>query len=145
MTLDEINDWIAIQETKARYCRLLDTKQWDAWTELFTEDMVLDTSEAGGPEPIHGRDAALASVRAFIETARTAHQVHTPEIVIDGDRAQGVWAMQDCLIFQDGATITGYGHYTETYLKQDGTWRIAASKLTRLLIQGAVREAPPAS
>ena len=28
----------AIRQLKARYFRLLDTKQWDAWLEVFTED-----------------------------------------------------------------------------------------------------------
>lgn len=142
MTIEALTDRIAICELKARYCRLLDTKQWDAWSDLFTEDFVLDTSEAGGPPPIAGRDSALASVRTFIETARTVHQVHAPEISIDGDMAQGIWAMQDRVVLDTGPSLTGYGHYTESYVKRDGTWRIATSKLTRLLIDFKAPEAP---
>lgn len=134
MTVDQIADRIAICELKARYCRFLDTKQWDAWTQLFTEDFVLDTSQAGGPPPITGRDAAMALVRGTIETASTAHQVHTPEIQLEGDTAHGIWAMQDRVVWESGIAITGYGHYTERYVKRDGEWRIAASKLTRLHI-----------
>lgn len=132
MTADQLNDWIAIGELKARYCRFLDTKQWQAWNELFTEDFLLDTSQAGGPPSICGRDDALAMVRAHIETAVTAHQVHSPEITIDGARAEGIWAMQDRVSFENGRAITGYGHYTESYVKRNGSWRIARSKLTRL-------------
>ena len=33
-TLCEIE---AIKQLKARYCRYLDTKQWDDWRQLFTE------------------------------------------------------------------------------------------------------------
>jgi hypothetical protein len=132
LTSDEINDRIAICELKARYCRFLDTKQWDAWAELFTQDLVLDTSEAGGPAPITGRDDAIAMVRQAIETARTAHQVHTPEIAIIGDTAEAIWAMQDRVVFENGSHLTGYGHYTESYVKLNGRWRIARSKLTRL-------------
>jgi SnoaL-like domain len=119
MTENSLQDRIAICELKARYCRFLDTKRWADWMELFTEDFLLDTQEAGGP-------------RQTIETARTAHQVHSPEIVIDGDAATGIWAMQDRVVFDGGVSITGYGHYTETYVKIDGEWRIASSKLTRL-------------
>jgi SnoaL-like domain len=136
-----VEDRIAICELKARYCRFLDTKQWDAWTGLFTEDFVLDTSEAGGPPPITGRAEAIAMVRQTIETALTAHQVHTPEIKITGDTATGIWAMQDRVVFEGDVAITGYGHYTETYAKRDGAWLIASSKLTRLHIDIA---APPA-
>lgn len=134
MTADELSDRIAICELKARYCRLLDTKQWDAWTELFTEDLLLDTSEAGGPPPITGRAEAIGMVRQKIETARTAHQVHTPEIAIDGDAARGIWAMQDRVVFENGSALTGFGHYTETYAKRDSRWQIATTKLTRLHI-----------
>ncbi|MFT3965615.1 MAG: nuclear transport factor 2 family protein [Sphingobium sp.] len=131
-TATDHDDRIAISEVKARYCRFLDTKQWDAWGALFTEDFVLDTSAAGGPAPIIGRDAAVATVRRSIETARTAHQVHTPEIAIDGDTADAIWAMQDRVVFDNGHGLVGYGHYTERYVKQGGQWRIASSKLTRL-------------
>jgi 3-phenylpropionate/cinnamic acid dioxygenase small subunit len=134
MTDSYIHDRIAICELKARYCRFLDTKQWDAWTALFTEDFVLDTSEAGGPPPITGRSDAIAMVRQEIETARTAHQIHSPEITIEGDTATGVWAVQDRVVFDNGYSLTGYGHYTETYVKHAGAWRIASSKLTRLHI-----------
>jgi SnoaL-like domain len=143
VTIDDMHDRIAICETKARYCRFLDTKQWDAWTSLFTEDFVLDTSEAGGPPPIAGRDAAVASVKAVIETARTAHQVHTPEMAIGGDTARAIWAMQDRVVWDNGQSITGYGHYMETYVKRAGEWKIASSKLTRLHLDfaaGAIQD-----
>lgn len=128
------SDWLAICVLKARYCRLLDTKSWQEWGQLFTEDFVLDTSAAGGPPPVTGRDRAVAMVREGIEAARTAHHVHQPEISIDGGTAAGIWAMQDRLVFPDGTTITGHGHYHETYARQDGRWRIASLTLTRLLL-----------
>jgi hypothetical protein len=40
-------DWLAICNTKADYCRLLDTKQWEAWSQVFTEDVVVDVPESG--------------------------------------------------------------------------------------------------
>ena len=133
--IDELADRLAIFELKARYCRLLDTKQWDEWAQLFTEDYVLDVSEAGGGPPIEGRDAAMASVFASIGTAVTAHQVHFPEITIDGDVALAVFPMQDRVIFAPGKTlgaITGYGHYHDSLVRVDGEWKIARLRLTRL-------------
>ena len=134
MTIQPLSERDSICELKARYCRFLDTKQWDNWTQVFTEDLVLDTSEAGGPPPVAGRAEAIAMVRANIETAQTAHQVHTPEITITGDTAEGIWAMQDRVIWAQGHALTGYGHYIESYVKQAGEWKIAKSKLTRLII-----------
>ncbi len=132
--MNNFNDWLAIAKVKAAYCRLLDTKDWDGWGQLFTEDAVLDVTGSGGTIE-HGRLAIVASVRGSIETTKTAHQVHFPEIAIDGDTATAIWPMQDRLIWEDGRTMTGYGHYHETYVKQDGRWRIAAQQLTRLIME----------
>ena len=38
----------AIKQLKARYCRLLDTKDWQGWRDLFSDDFLSDTSSAGG-------------------------------------------------------------------------------------------------
>lgn len=130
----DFNDWLAIAAVKAAYCRLLDTKDWAGWAQLFTEDCEMDVRPSGGTLEI-GRDAFVASVRAAIETTKTAHQVHFPEITIDGDSATAIWPMQDRLIWEDGRTLTGYGHYHERYVKQDGRWRIASQKLTRLIME----------
>jgi 3-phenylpropionate/cinnamic acid dioxygenase small subunit len=32
-----LNDIESIKQLKARYCRYLDTKDWDRWRELFTD------------------------------------------------------------------------------------------------------------
>ena len=132
--LEGWNDWLAICELKARYCRLMDTKDWVAYRELFAEGYELDVSSAGGAELIRGREAALGMVLSHIEHAITAHQVHTPEIQLNGDEATGIWAMQDRVLFPNGPAISGYGHYHDRYVRRNGTWLIAASKLTRLHI-----------
>jgi SnoaL-like domain len=134
-------DWLAICETKARYCRLMDTKDWAGWADVFTEDLVLDTSPAGGKR-YEGRDAAIGYVRSSIENARTAHQVHNPEVSFsdDGQAADVIWAMNDRVEMAEDrqATVgekghTGYGHYRERYVKcPDGKWRIKQTALSYL-------------
>ena len=52
----------AIKQLKARYCRLLDTKDWAAWRDLFTDDFVSDTSQVGG-KMVRGR--CWAPLRLF--------------------------------------------------------------------------------
>jgi hypothetical protein len=126
-------DWLAIANLKAAYCRLLDTKDWEGWGQLFTEDFVQDVSGSGGGV-FRGRDAAVSATRSSIETAKTAHQVHFPEITINGDTATGIWPLQDRLVWEDGRTLTAYGHYHERYVRTVGGWRIAEQKLTRLLM-----------
>jgi hypothetical protein len=127
-------DWLAICAVKARYCRTLDTKDWEGWAALFAEDLVLDTSGSGGAR-LEGRDAAVASVRRSIGEAVTVHQVHSPEIAVEGDEARGVWAMYDRLIWPSGRSLTGFGHYHERYRRTAAGWVIAASRLTRLSLE----------
>jgi hypothetical protein len=132
--MDRLGEIEAIRQLKARYCRLLDLKDWEAWRELFAEDFVSDTTESGGPR-IQGVDEFIAFVRDSIGRPQqaTVHMVHAPEIeLVSETAARGVWMLEDFLRFAPGLNFRGYGHYHETYEKQDGRWVIATSRLTRL-------------
>ena len=122
----------AIKQLKARYCRHLDTKDWQAWRSLLTDDFLSDTSRAGG-KVIQGADDFVAFTRKSLRSQATVHQVHAPEIELtSATTARGVWALEDVVRFGPGVNLRGYGHYTETYEKVDGQWLIASSTLTRL-------------
>ena len=131
---DVLTEVEAIKRLKARYCRLLDTKDWDGWRAVFTDGFVSDTTAAGGTR-IVGADDFVAFVRGTLgrTTLATVHQVHAPEIELtSASTASGVWALEDVLRFLPGLKMRGLGHYAETYEKVDGQWRIATSTLTRL-------------
>jgi hypothetical protein len=122
----------AIKQLKARYCRLLDTKDWQAWRALFADDFLSDTSKAGG-KVILGADEFVAFTRKGLRSQATVHQVHAPEIELTSPTtARGVWALEDVVRFGPGVNLRGYGHYTETYEKVDGQWLFTSSALTRL-------------
>lgn len=128
-----------IRAVKARYCRLLDTKDWQGFAALFTDDAVMDVREDTGNPPITGIAAIVAQVRFAVDHAATSHQVHSGEITIDSPgAAYGVWAMQDRVVWQPGkspvpgvTSITGYGQYHESYRCEGGVWKIAALRLSR--------------
>lgn len=130
-----MDDLEAIRALKARYFRLLDTKDWDGFRELFTTDVVMDTRESGGSLD-EGVDAFLEMLVPTLEGAVTVHHGHTPEIELTSPTtATGIWAMEDRIRFPEGGvvhTLHGWGHYHETYEKVGGGWRIASSRLTRL-------------
>ena len=127
-----IEDREALKLLKARYCRLLDTKRWMTWRDLFTDNFISDTSEAGGKR-IEGADEFVSFVRKMLGTRTTVHQVHAPEIELtSANTARGIWALEDFIRFAPGLNMRGYGHYHESYEKLDGQWRIQSSKLTRL-------------
>jgi hypothetical protein len=128
-----------IKRLKARYCRFLDTKDWDGLTSLFLDDAVLDVQQDTGNPPIHGRTAIIEQIRVAVIDAASSHQVHTPEISLSSDdNAEGIWAMQDRVVWQPGkspipgiSSITGYGQYHETYRRSDAGWKFASLRLTR--------------
>lgn len=134
----DFNDWVAICETKARYCRCLDTKDWDGYADCFTEDFVLETP----PDHVErGRENAVRYVRSLVEPWVTVHHVHNPEVAFDGpDGANVTWAMMDRNTYDDERASeagysghNGFGHYHERYLRcTDGKWRIANSRLSYL-------------
>jgi hypothetical protein len=135
----------AIRTVKARYCRFIDTKDWPGYASLFTSDAILDVSQDTGQPPFRGIEMIMQVVEASVEGAVTTHHVHSPEIdFTSADVADVIWAMQDRLIWRadkappPGQALTGYGHYHEHYVRQDGKWKIAALKLTRLNLEWQV-------
>ncbi|MFG1929545.1 nuclear transport factor 2 family protein [Mycobacterium sp. NPDC048908] len=122
----------AIRKLKAWYCRYLDTKDWAAWRELFADDFLSDTSQAGG-KLIRGADDFVAFTRKGVGDRATAHQVHAPEIELtSATTARGIWALEDVVRLAPGVNLRGYGHYHESYEKRGDRWLITSSTLTRL-------------
>jgi uncharacterized protein (TIGR02246 family) len=127
-----MDDVEAIKQLKARYFRTMDTKDWAAMRQVFTDDVEIDTTDSGGDVQT-GADDFVEFLQVAIGPAITVHHGHTPEIeVTSPTTATGVWAMEDMLRWPDGTELHGYGHYHEVYEKVDGAWRIRSSKLTRL-------------
>jgi hypothetical protein len=132
---ESTDDIEAIKALKARYFRLMDTKDWDGLAGVFTDDVVIDVSEEGS-EIVYGVAAYMPFLRDAIGEVRTVHHGHMPEITLTSPTtATGIWAMEDKLWWPEGSPIKhlhGYGHYHETYEKSGGVWRIKTLKLTRL-------------
>ena len=128
----------AIKNLKARYWYYVDSKQWDAWFELFTPDGTFqwDTEVStqgrdGKPiEKLVGR-AALAEVRRIMADARSVHMGHAPIIdILSETEARAIWPMED-IVERAEQQRHGWGHYHETYQKIDGRWFIRSSHLRR--------------
>ena len=135
--LDRLEAIEDIRNLKARYFRLMDTKQWDALKAVFTGDLKVVTPE--GAIYVEGGEAYAASLRHSLEHAVSCHQGLAGEIEIGADgTATGIWAMQDVIEWPDAHPRTGWksilgrGHYHETYRREGGEWRIATLMLTRL-------------
>jgi hypothetical protein len=149
-----------IKKLKARYFRSLDTKDWAAYLGVFTQDAIIDSTEAYTPKDLNGAPIVFdgtvppapnpdwhsngdpatfaKDLAKTLEGVQTTHHGHMPEIEFTSDTtAEGIWAMEDMLRWPAGGPVVsmhGYGHYHETYEKVDGRWRIASTRLTRLRV-----------
>lgn len=127
-----MDDIEAIKQLKARYFRTMDTKDWSAMRQVFSDDVVMDSTASGG-SVITGADHCIRFLREAIGDVITVHHGHMPEIELTSTTtANGIWAMEDMLRWPDGGELHGYGHYTETYEKTGNRWRIKTLVLTRL-------------
>jgi hypothetical protein len=129
-----------IKRLKARYFRLMDTKQWDAMPAVFAKNArLLDEESNTGWS---GRDTIIAGLARVLASARTVHHGHMPEIELLSDtEARGVWAMNDWVDTPD-FTLDGWGHYHERYVFEDGAWRIADERISRLRVVRTPKSKP---
>ncbi len=122
-----------IKRLKARYFRLMDTKQFEALGALFSKHARLLDEESGTGWT--GRAAIAAGLaRVLAPPVRSVHHGHMPEIeLVSANEARGVWAMNDWVDTPE-FTLDGWGHYHERYLFEDGAWRIADERISRLRV-----------
>ena len=126
----------AIKLLKAQYFYFLDTKQWGLLRALFTPDATFDPAGEGA-YTFDGLDGFIAGASGGLADAVSVHHGHMPMIeLVDADHARGIWSMTDDVSVAGAAPrrFIGKGHYHETYRRQDGRWRIASWKLTRLRV-----------
>lgn len=124
-------DHFAIREAQARYSRAIDQLDFDTMESLLTEDYCVEAPEASLTQPEPGRAAAIAFIRTSTSNVRaTVHQVHSPEIAIDGDTATATWAVYDRLVWEPGdRTSSGWGYYYQRWRREDGAWKLASLRL----------------
>lgn len=145
-----LQDREAIKELKARYCRFLDTKQWDRLAALFAPECRFDGfgSAPSGATP----EQFVAGIKSRLGPVLSLHHCHTPEIAFtSADTARGIWGMDDFLDFPEGSPpkeapdargFRAWGYYEEEYRRVDDVWKFTFMRLTRLRVEGVPHDAP---
>lgn len=140
----------AIRQVKARYCRFVDTKQWDRLLQLFAPGARLDGlgSAPDGSDP----PTFVAGISRRLATVISIHHVHNPEIeLMSPTAARGIWPMMDYLEFPQGQRpaeapdsrgFVGFGHYEEEYVRTGDRWLISYLRLTRLRLDALPPDHP---
>jgi len=152
--MDDVKKLLAIEEIKqlkARYFRAVDTKDAALLRSVFTDDATADYRGAA-TDPSSGINAVPGNTEEIVRGSKSitdgvmeavAHLVSVhhgcmPEITITGETsATGIWPMVDRLRMDPGAPVkglVGYGHYHETYRRENGAWKIQSLRLSRLRV-----------
>lgn len=143
--MNERDEIEAIHQLKYRYFRFLDTKEWDALSDLFVPEA--RSSYGDGKYSYDGRDAIMKFLTDSLgrDTIMTAHHGHHPEIGLESeDRATGVWSFEDTVVdVQFEITIRGAGFYRDDYVKRGGEWKILATGYRRTFEEMESRKERP--
>jgi ketosteroid isomerase-like protein len=85
--LQALSDKLEIQDLLARYARGVDSKDWDLYRSVFTDDAVIDYSSAGAA--VGPRDRVAAALEeAFTAIPWSQHFITNIEIQLAGDHAK---------------------------------------------------------
>jgi 3-phenylpropionate/cinnamic acid dioxygenase small subunit len=133
------------------YMTLLDSRDWDAYVQLFATDGELDIVEG----VLKGRDAirtrmANASARMAAAAAdrpqrQSADLLSNVYVRVDGDSATARSRFTFLAEDEDGRfRVTGSGLYLDTWKREAGAWTIARRKVSWDLLAGQRAAATPA-
>jgi SnoaL-like domain len=121
----------AIKQLKASYFANVDAKNWDGLRDLLAPDVVVDTVCSVGPV-LAGRDPFIAFLELTLGAVETHHKGYDGHVhLTSATSAEALWTMDDVLIFGGTLGVHGYGHYSDRYVKVNGSWVVEYSKLTR--------------
>jgi hypothetical protein len=142
-TQDQLTDIEDLKQVMARYARYGDTKNWEEFRKLFTEDAVFSFEampRATKDEPqsgtfTEGRDAYIGGMGEMLKGVQTCHNMYLPDITITGPTTATVtWGLHD-LVKLPTCVFNGYGHIHQDYVKVDGQWKITKSHTSRLFVE----------
>ena len=150
-TVEELGAIEAIRQLMARRLRAMDTKDWELYGTVHTEDVIVESFEdhpdgakpnAGGVSGrVVGRENVTEVIRSLMDDPvpmTSVHHVHSSEIGFKSpDSASGIWALEDRLWWQNGDTresLHGFGHYHEEYRRESGIWKISRRRLARYAV-----------
>ncbi|CAG2153283.1 nuclear transport factor 2 family protein [Cupriavidus numazuensis] len=126
LRLQRLADELEITQLRGRYCDLLDSRRWESFVGLFTEDGVFEgIDRAVGREEIH---------RFFSEDVPALaegfwHFCTNGTVSIDGDIATGRISML-YLSVSSGKSYVSAGHYDDVLVRTPQGWRFHSRKIS---------------
>lgn len=127
MELQEIADRIAINDLLIDYCTAVDSRDFDAFSEIFTEDAVIDYSAMGG---LRGTRDEIRDylARVMPNFPHAQHMIGNSRVWIDGDHARARTMCHNPMSMPTGDgnyQVAFYGvWYNDKLIRTAEGWRI---------------------
>lgn len=127
LSLQEISDRLEIQDLLVRYSHAVDSRDWDAFEQVFTDDAVIDYTEMGGPR------GGVKETRAFLESAMPMfssfqHMIANTVLELDGDTARARTICHNPMVLDRGEGQTHVFFcglwYRDVLVRTPEGWRI---------------------
>ena len=126
MSLQEISDRMEIQDLLVAYTYALDSRDWEAFEQVFTPDAFIDYSVMGGSK---------GDVKTTLEFLRSTmpmfpsyqHMVATSQVTVDGDTARAKTICHNPMVMGEGddADLMFCGlWYVDQLVRTPAGWRI---------------------
>ena len=133
--IQRLEDIEAIKQLKYRYFRSIDTADIATLSTLVTDDFSVDYRGGTYHWQVSGKEVVLDAIaNGFHNRGLAEHTGHHPEIeILSATTATGIWYLTDIFLHLDTRLLTkGSALYRDTYVKTDGSWKIATSGYTRI-------------
>lgn len=126
MSLREISDRLELQDLMVSYCSMVDRKEWERMSSVFTPDAYIDYTASCG---VSGN---CTEIREFLENAMalfsvTQHMVSNFEVALDDDKASARVMLHNPMIMGEGdhaKTQFGGLWYLLEFSNDGQSWRI---------------------
>jgi hypothetical protein len=125
--VERLEDQLAIQQLRAKYCQYLDDGRWEDLTTLFTEDGAFI-----GLSTARGKAEMLQFFPQLNATSVTSwwHFSSNETIELEGRTATGeTWLLQPCVV--EGETQIAAGRYRDSMVKTGaGNWLFSERRVS---------------
>ena len=118
------SDYAEIAQLLARYCHIVDDKQWDRLLEIFAEDGTMTVTSL---YPTHRGEAELRVLYGELMNHPLAHH-STSVVVLESTETTARVVSKWVTVRADG--LTGTGVYADVLVRTAAGWRIAARVAT---------------
>ncbi|MFP8890441.1 nuclear transport factor 2 family protein [Natrialbaceae archaeon A-CW2] len=127
-TVQSLHDREQLKMLRHQYARYIDTREWNAFKELFVEDAQCTYQGLG---TFDGHEGILTLIEEYVAPAfeYSCHLLHNPILEVSAETATGEWTLEALMAYDDGRFEWRQGQYSDEYVKTEDGWKFASVSL----------------